>query len=242
MEISFVLLFEMSPTETFLILVAFSCVSTRAASFDSTCLLSILTTFKPTANSYGFKLPEINVPVSTEHTKVVSIPFARHHIIPRTTLRPFFIAALTNSEWRPRFVRFLRRLADDARSLGTNFPITFDVALNSLDLRLIDPDEPGPLHDMYSLFCWMPFNIFTGPATQFRSDDPNGVFEIHARTIVGANTFAHLNLLSSHMLDCIDGYGDNVNLLHSMFVTKYIFIFCFFRFFRLTILTRRWKN
>lgn len=153
-------------------------VSTPALSLDPTCFTYWLVGFS--IRHFELRFPQIDIPL-LEHGSPVESMLTRHHIIPRTTLRPFFNEALASEHSRPRFVQFLRRLVTKARANNVEFRHDIDDTLNRIETLLPadgNAEFAGSVRQLWLLFCWMPFNFYLGPMAQLRSDEPGDVRRI----------------------------------------------------------------
>lgn len=205
-------------------LAVFMCVSAPAGSVDPTCISNFLKGFKPSANQLGFQFSEVQILFPDIDLSNLS-PFedldffndamlTRHHIVPRSLLRDFFIQALSDNDFRPRFVALLRNAIEIAR--GHNPDAVVEYTSDMLDmLGSMSPENVAqfrePVRGAFKVFCWMPFNFFEGPNHLFRSDDPGGAMEAGASVVVdNQNTFANMVELNSFMTDFTVNHGDRV--------------------------------
>lgn len=181
----------MSLAKVFPFLVVVFWTSAPAESIDPTCISNLV---RPSNSHIELQLPELNVPLP-EYGDVVDSMLTRHHIIPRSTLLPFFLGALTNENWRPRFVQFLRSLS------SAHYSPSDDEVLNGVETHLpVDRNaELGALRALWLRFCWMPFNFFMGPMPHYRSDDPGEAWEGNTEPIVGDRIFEKMHSLITSM-------------------------------------------
>lgn len=200
-------------SKIFVALIVLVCASTQAGIIDPTCVNNLNGKFQ----LLGSPFPVAAIPLATDQASSESIKesqLTRYHIIPRTTLLPFFGEALSDEKWRPQFVQFLQRLVAKAEANNMDFSgHGVDDALNRTT-SLLPADSngafDGPLRLLWLLFCWMPFNFFIGPSAQLRSDYMANDWEINAERVVGDAVFADVKLLRDSMTSFNGRKGDMV--------------------------------
>lgn len=149
-------------------------------------------------------------------TTFQTVRAARHHIIPYHVLRDFYNAVLrrgqSNQQELITFGQILLHLVDNAFTLYQNtiaLSQLYDarsVAVNFMqgvvfgDETRFSEQQVSGLYAIRILFTWFPANIFIGPDTSYRFDDPGNGFEWNARSIVGAENFNRLEELHNLMV------------------------------------------
>lgn len=213
--------------KTFVTVVLIFCVSVPADSIDPTCVGDFLKRFKPSSPDAGLRYGNLSMlfppnaddlEPSTSRTlsnlqNLTDSMLTRHHIIPRNTMRDFFIEALVNEEYQPRFIEFLRYMVNMSKKAGFDVPATIDDTLNSLQSMPAENirEFRRSVRELFAIVYWMPFNFFEGPMSSFRSDDPGEVMELNVQRVVNSqNIFANIVLLNGFMTDFIRNNGDKV--------------------------------
>lgn len=217
--------FNMSWVKTCAWLAVFICVSTPVEPVDPKCISDFLKDFKPPASQLGIRFSEVQIlfpDIDLESlTPFDELDFfndamlARHHIIPRSLLLEFFVRALAEQRYRPRFVSFLRNAVTEVRQRNRRAVINYPSEVFD-NLESITPEALNgfkkPVREMFKVFCWMPFNIFIGPNGLYRSDDPGASMETGSQVVVdNQETYDRMVELNNVMVFFSQNRGDRVS-------------------------------
>ncbi|AAF03952.1 cell wall hydrolase [Candidatus Williamhamiltonella defendens] len=181
--------------------------------------LFISSDHRPTNNINQVMMMEIIRTINNQ-TTFQTVRAARHHIIPYQVLRDFYNAVITRGQSNPlelrTFGQILLHLVDNASRLYQNtislsqLDDARSVALDFMhgvvlgDETRFSEQQVSGLYAIRTLFTWFPANIFIGPDTSYRFDDPGNGFEWNARSIVGAENFNRLEALHNLMVAYIN--------------------------------------
>lgn len=153
------------------------------------------------------------------------IQVARHHIIPYARLRDFFNRVVANGKLQylnQFFNGMASNVADYAEQAWKICDANQDSHLRgaldaenvyiAIQFRVARPGGSTSLQQFdyaATWYAWIPGNIFLGPATNFRSDDPGEEgFEVNAGTVVGDEAFSLLQSINADM----EAYLNNGNI------------------------------
>jgi hypothetical protein len=144
-----------------------------------------------------------------------------HHTVPNSRLMEFWNTTLdSDSPGRQKFLRaFAGNVArypfvarpERAHTREPDLKQVADLAGRMSRGRIFhDPgkkeERPGGWDNFWSLYVWMPGNLFKGP--QRRGDDPEDEFENMAGSIL-RDRFALLSLVNQNMSEYLAGTGGN---------------------------------
>ncbi|VVC38549.1 Hypothetical protein CINCED_3A014307 [Cinara cedri] len=170
------------------------------------------------------KKPNLSLENIMSMYKIKETDFARHHVIPWSTIKTFFNLIITNKGVQDdlcgiadEIMNRLLRYTSLEDSENVVIPDSFD---NNIIMKLIlavdskqmmkTLDNPNPtniMRDIHTFFNWLPANIFIGPAPKFRSDDPGHNIELNAKFIIGENLFEKLNRANNLMTSYIKNHA-----------------------------------
>ncbi|MCM7591168.1 hypothetical protein M8S10_20410 [Enterobacter chuandaensis] len=146
------------------------------------------------------------------------VKLSRHHIIPYNLLRDFYNAVIEDGKIT-RLAGFLNKLSSKAAEYNATNCHSDDVqggaslaamiASGSITENKDKTESPDYKDDFFSLYIWMPGNLFPGPESKKRSDDPNEAFESKAGDIVGSD-FTHYQQLANDMNDYINSHDEKI--------------------------------
>jgi hypothetical protein len=126
---------------------------------------------------------------------------ARHHVIPFDFLRTFFNYAATvkvDTQLRTAIDQQIRHLLDSY----VDMPNLITTELRS-KIRGATEQETV-VKAIKFMYAWLPGNIFYGPTSNLRSDDPHGEFEVNCHDIVGDKNYRTLGNLHNKMVKFIN--------------------------------------
>lgn len=144
------------------------------------------------------------------------VKLSRHHIIPYNLLRGFYNKVIQQGKV-DKIAGFLNKINEKAAEYGatkcTSDDIQGGASLAALiaskgvvhDSSQISPDYKD---DFFSLYIWMPGNLFPGPQSDLRSDDPKEKLESRAGHIVGAE-FSRYQQLYNDMNSYVSNPDDS---------------------------------
>lgn len=144
------------------------------------------------------------------------VKLSRHHIIPYNLLRDFYNTVIADGKIT-RLAGFLNKLSSKAVEYNASNCHSDDIqggaslaamiASGSITENKDKTESPDYKDDFFSLYIWMPGNLFPGPESKKRSDDPEEAFESKAGDIVGPD-FTHYQQLVNEMKDYIKSHND----------------------------------
>ncbi|MGH3810809.1 MAG: hypothetical protein ACRDRU_30185 [Pseudonocardiaceae bacterium] len=134
------------------------------------------------------------------------VNLSRHHIIPYNTLRDFWNMLVTQN-----MIGLARPLLEAIHKNVKNYTITLDqdqrITVRAVIKSIINGDREfdNTAWEYFArVYLWLPGNIFIGPFSDIRQDDPGGDFEGKAGPIVGSR---HLSMWTAYnrMTMYVDG-------------------------------------
>jgi len=151
--------------------------------------------------------------------------FARHHVIPWNRISRFFnLVFLHDKKVQKGLCTVMYSIMNYLMSLASRENVFEEIAIpttrNNLLVRLIQTTSSERLNDMvershdpveimediHRFFTWFPGNIFIGPKSQLRGDDPLEEFEKNAKFVIGDVHFKILEDIDTQMKKYIKDY------------------------------------